>query len=646
VFIDDFFIKCSVYCTQNDSLNVYYECNFFITEMSIMHRPKNNYLNYKHIFLPTKQVVFSYSFYLLLYATNVYSNIYPPIHKLISNGTALAVIQHNNYTETAKIFQKYVAKSTGINIPLQCKAKSLSKQHQEYIHLTIEKKDPHQLTARSFKDADGFHMNFSHPNHIWIKGYSEAGLENAVYEFLERFVGIRWLFPGTLGEHIPDNQEIIVQSFDINQYPSFAVRHLSGLNNSIALEWARKNRMGNKIRLSHNLHNIFPIQTYLKTHPHIYPKKDGKPSIPYKHVGWQPCFQKKETIDIAVNYINEFFLNTRNNNTFSLSTNDAYTATSGFCDSDINGDNYNSWGYPNASNSYYQWANTVANNVLEKYPNKLFGTLAYMEVASAPENFKLNDHIITFLTEDRLRWIKDSYQLESKQWLDDWTKQAKNIGFYDYFYGTPYVLPRVYFHHMARIYRYAHSKGVIAVCAEAYPNWGEGPKLYLALKIFWDPYLKIDDLLNNWYTCCVGKKAAKYLRKYFSMWESFWMKTDNTTWFYNKSMYMAFWSSSYLDYAKLSDIQESRYLLEKTLANAQTPIQKKRAQLYLDTFEYYEASAISYWGLVANKFNINKEFAKEMKKKRYILMQKFEKDPLLHHIIRFDKGNSFPELTW
>ncbi|KPA10998.1 hypothetical protein MHK_008798 [Candidatus Magnetomorum sp. HK-1] len=35
-----------------------------------------------------------------------------------------------------------------------------------------------------------------------------------------------------------------------------------------------------------------------------------------------------------------------------------------------------------------------------------------------------------------------------------------------------------------------------------------------------------------------------------------------------------------------------------------------------------------------------------MNKKRYLLMQKFEKDPLLRHIIRFDKGNQFPALKW
>jgi len=582
----------------------------------------------------------------LLIVTSVYSNIDPPIHRLVSGGKAFSVILHNNHIKSAKCLQSFIAKSTGAYIPLQSKIQSESLQHQECIHLTIEQQSTPHLTAKVFKNAEGFHIDFSQPNHIWLKGYSEAGLDYAVYEFLERFLGIRWLFPGGLGEHVPDNHSLIIKSSDITQFPVFAVRQLSGLKSSIALKWAKRNRMGKKISLSHNLHTIFPIQTYINTHPHIFPQKDGTPNIPFKNVGWQPCFQNNETLKIAVHHINKFFSNNKNKNTFSLSTNDAYTATSGYCKSDLNNNIVNSWGYPDASTSYYQWANSVVQKVLNHYPNKLFGTLAYMEVASAPKGIMLNDHIVTFLTEDRLRWVNNSCQLASKQWVDNWTKKSNNIGFYDYFYGAPYVLPRIYFHHMASIYRYAYEKGIIAVCAEAYPNWGEGPKLYLAMKLFWNPNVSIDDLLDNWYNCCVGKRAAKYLKKYFSLWESFWMNIDNTEWFYNKSMYMAFWSPSYLDYVQLTDIQKSRHLLEKTVVHAQTPIQKKRAQFYLNAFGYYEASALSYWGLVIKKFDINKELAEEMNKKRYLLLQKFEKDPLLKHSIRFDQDNVFPEFKW
>ena len=580
----------------------------------------------------------------IFFSSSALSGIIPPVHKILDNGEPNAVIQHNEFNRISKFLQHYIKESTGVTIPLE--STSLKSQDQEHIHLTIEQKTNHLLSVEIFKKYEGFLIDFSQPNHIWLKGYSKLGLEFAVYEFLELFLGIRWLFPGKLGEFIPQNKALIIQSKNIIQFPAFAVRHLGGLKNSIALTWAKRHRMGERINLSHNLHNIFPINSYLKTYPYIYPQKKGKTDIPFEKVGWQPCFKNPKTIDIAVDHIKSLCKKNPAIQSFSLSTNDAFTATSGFCESDYNKITYNSWGYPNASDFYYQWTNIVVQKVLEKYPNKLFGTLAYMETASAPNKFRLNDHIITFLTEDRLRWVNPSCDSKARQWVDEWSKQSKNIGFYDYFYGTPYVLPRIYFHHMASIYRYAYEKGVIAVCAEAYPNWGEGPKLYLAMKLFWNPWLEVDNLLNDWYVCCVGKHAAKYLSQYFSLWESFWMKIDKTKWFYNKSMYMAFWSPSYLNYAQLSDIQQSRYLLEKTVIKAQTHSQKMRARFFLNAFEYYEASAISYWGLESKQYNISTEKAEEMNKKRYLLIQKFEKDPLLIHSIRFDKNTQFPKLQW
>jgi hypothetical protein len=562
----------------------------------------------------------------------------------MNNDKPNAVIKHHNFETISQYLQDYIKKSTGVVLPLVSNDQDL--QYQENIHLTIEQKSDSQKSVERLKNTDGFLIDLSHPNHIWIKGYSKSGLEFAVYEFLETFVGIRWLFPGKSGEYIPQKKSLIIQSKNIMQCPAFAVRLLGGLKNAITLKWAMRNRMGEKINFSHNLHHIFQPDSYIKTHPDIYPQIEGKPNIPFKRAGWQPCFKNPKTIDIAVDYIESAFNKNPTLQSISLGTNDAFTATSGFCKSDYDKKIYNSWGYPNVSNTYYQWTNIVVQEILEKYPNKIFGTLAYMETASAPDKFRLNENIIPFLTEDRLRWVNPSCDLKAKQWIDEWFKKSKHIGFYDYFYGTPYVLPRIYFHHMASIYRYAYEKGVFAVYAEAYPNWGEGPKLYLALKLFWNPLLNVDKLLDDWYTCCVGKRAATYLSQYFSLWESFWMKIEKTKWFYNKSMYMAFWSPSYLNFAQLSDILQSRYLLEKTVMTAQTPAQKKRARFFLDAFEYYEASAISYWGLVSKQYNINQKTAEEMNQKRYCLIQKFEKDPLLRHSTRFDKVSQFPKLNW
>ena len=57
-------------------------------------------------------------------------------------------------------------------------------------------------------DDDRFVIAFPDESNIVIAGGSEFGTKFGVSEFLERFVGVRWLFPGKLGLHIPNHKTI------------------------------------------------------------------------------------------------------------------------------------------------------------------------------------------------------------------------------------------------------------------------------------------------------------------------------------------------------------------------------------------------------------------------------------------------------
>lgn len=59
----------------------------------------------------------------------------------------------------------------------------------------------------------------------------------------------------------------------------------------------------------------------------------------------------------------------------------------------------------------------------------------------------------------------------------------------------------------------------------------------------------------------------------------------------------------------------------------------------MKAFEYYEASAIVYLGFVKNIRQRNRDegYYEEMRKKRLRLLNKFEKDPILVHPLRFDE---------
>ncbi|MFZ4764212.1 MAG: DUF4838 domain-containing protein, partial [Roseimicrobium sp.] len=76
-------------------------------------------------------------------------------------------------------------------------------------------------------------------------------------EFLERYVGVRWLFPGELGEDVPHHDALRVAITEpIRGAPAFAARQLAGIGESdpgaslrrkTAIEWMKRQRLTNAL---------------------------------------------------------------------------------------------------------------------------------------------------------------------------------------------------------------------------------------------------------------------------------------------------------------------------------------------------------------------------------------------------------------
>jgi len=102
---------------------------------------------------------------------------------------------------------------------------------------------------------------------------------------------------------------------------------------------------------------------------------------------------------------------------------------------------------------------------------------------------------------------------------------------------------------------------------------------------------------------------------------------------------LAFSDPGYLDLMSYEDISKSRRLLETVVAKTKTKKQQARAKMLLKAFTYYEASAISYLGLVRQikQPGKSRKYYEIMNLIRTHLINKFEKDPVLVHPRRFDR---------
>ena len=366
-------------------------------------------------------------------------------------------------------------------------------------------------------DDDGFVIRGIDEGHIIIAGPTPYGTEFGVCEFLERYLGVRWLMPGPTGTDVPAHETIEVPLAEVRDEPVIFSRLFSGVSGS-QVTWARRNRMHGRVQFHHNLQRLIAPEKYAETHPNSSPFATANATCPptATHTAGNRASRPQAWPRKPPKTICSYFDEHPDVESYSLGVVDS----SGHCECEKcqtqDPEEKNFLGRRDCSDRYYGWCNEVVERVLEKHPDKWFGCLAYSEVAQAPSKVKVNPRIIPYMTYDRMKWIVPELEADGKRMTETWQAASPVLGWYDYIYGSAYCVPRVWFHLMGDYYRYAQGHGVRAMYAEAYPNWGEGPKPFVSLKLQWDPNRNVDELLQEWYVRTVGPDAADDLAAYYS----------------------------------------------------------------------------------------------------------------------------------
>ncbi|WP_431903526.1 DUF4838 domain-containing protein [Nonomuraea sp. bgisy101] len=556
---------------------------------------------------------------------------------IVESGTArAAVIAPPAAQAAADELVSYIERATGVRLP-RTASPGLTP-----IHVGSPGPDPAVPGLIRGLDPDGFVIRL-YRDTVTVVGPSATGTANGVREFLERYAGVRWLMPGPDGDDVPALATLRVPLVQVREQPAFAQHSLSPLRDArypLQQQWAQRNRMQGvttePIAFHHNLHSLFPVERYGQTHPEYYP--GGRPPAPGKLTGWQPAFSVPGTIDAAVTGILEYFAANPAARSFSLGVNDG----EGFAEAD-------------PVPAYYAWVNEVVRRVLVHHPGKDFGLLAYRRLETPPA-FPLHPHVVPFLTQDRYAWVDPAVQEAGHALTERWLAVCSRLGFYDYLYGAPYLLPRMFSRRYAETIRYAKAKGVVAHYAELYPNWGEGPKPWITAKLLWNADADVDRLHREWCERAVGTAAADDLSAYFGLWERFWAeRVPGSAWFLPEATYQTFNLPQYLDLVEESDLTRSRALLDSVVSRTATPAQRARATIMRRAFEFYEASALSYprpvdapdgqaAALALLQHGVDTfQRRLDLAARRQALIKEFATDPVL--VLQMNPG-SYPNLTW
>jgi len=448
-----------------------------------------------------------------------------------------------------------------------------------------------------------------------------CGTMNAVYDFLEEQVGVRWYWHDELGTIVPDLDELSVPALDYTEEPDFIYRSLPyGPADEEGRwyargEWGRRNRLGKSISTyhSHAWFRHLPIEQYADEHPEYYALVDGRRVTRYYsgHHGGQVCTTNPEVVRIFAEACLQYFRDHPDRTMCSVSPNDG----SGFCrcqqctalDPGMWPEGSGREGKPLMADRMMTFYNQIAEVTSREFPDRYLGAYVYSYYSLPPERVKPHPNLALVLAiNSAWRGGSEQFWAEDREKIDGWAAVHDYMFMYDIFYsstammGFPAPIVRHTVEYMRHIKRMGYRGGYLYIgpTREAL-----GPTYYLLAKLLWDADADADAIVDRYYADLYGD-AAEQVRGYYEMVEEAWVgamagelgePSEEAAHFRDKGgRGHAF---GVLLQAWQPILGEARLLLEQGLAAASTDADRARVQRVLDQFEFAEASTRALAGI-------------------------------------------------
>lgn len=338
---------------------------------------------------------------------------------------------------------------------------------------------------------------------------------------------------------------------------------------------------------------MFPADKYKNGWPAaIMPTYKGKKLVAPKSLygNWQPCYTSAETVRLATENILECLAGKPGKRSITLGVNDCcgYCQCESCLAADANARPatfYNA--NPNRSASVWGFASKVADAVSRVYPDLRYGALAYTGTSEPPE-FAVNRKIVPMMTMTTAACGMDPNLGKAQDDLiRRWGEKVDETGIWEYDWGRPFYIPRVYFALSARRLKYLYENGGRAYFAENVTDALDGPKMYLKARLLEDVDADPDAILDDWYIRFAGKEAAADLRAIYEECEAFWSspKMQKTAWWRMRGAICLMANDQ--AYAALTPGFTEKVVghARAVLAKARTPGQKRRAEVLLRHFQ-------------------------------------------------------------
>ena len=433
----------------------------------------------------------------------------------------------------------------------------------------------------------------------------------AVTGFLEQFCGVRWLWPGELGEVVPEKKRIEVPEGTVIDRPAFRVRCWSWVSFGYGSyygaqerkdlnDWTRRRqRFGSSLPgaaggmgFGHAFSDYITPAKDGKDHPEYFSLVSPanwvgavKPSAPARtndSVHWQLCTGNPEVRKIVADKIIARGTSEIN----SISPNDGYM----FCECELcrKADPVR-WesihDYPNLSNRIFEFAADVCAQVKKKNPDGKVGIFSYSFFSDAPTNVeKLPDNLyisMTYLCNTfRNPEIKKKFEERIKSFS---RLGAKFVG--REYWGTHYYcnMPWLHTKLIAENLKFIQSHGAMGIYGECGKDWSNNALNYYVLaRMMWNPGLKLEDVVDDFCRNAFGG-GAEAMKAYFEYVE------NHIDRYYSGREFGNGYAAGLNDFVAMFDkefVRKGNQMLNTALRAAGTPEQKARVEFFRTGLNY------------------------------------------------------------
>jgi len=380
--------------------------------------------------------------------------------------------------------------------------------------------------------------------------FDEQGTCYAVYDFLERFCGVRWFAPTALGLIFQEKKTLEIEGTDIRRSPVFKFRQgphlpvygfLKTLWNNPTQEevrlYACRMRLGGEAYTANHSFNGYydrfwmrnPINPELFVEEHQDWFAQGYPDKPP-----QMCYTNPGFIKQVIKDARDYF-NGKGAKQGARAAGDFFAL--------VPMDEGPRWckcptcqaKLMNGSGSDYifGFANEVAREIGKSHPDKYLSTLAYAAYADYPQNTRLEPNLSVQLCLYVRNWWDTAMMHSDMLLYRSWTTKEQGRPIYLWlYYCFPEEIainrkfncfPGFFAHTIDRMFkRFAHDsiRGVFL------NNLGEYLDNYLTLKYLDDPDRNIDQVIDEFHRLYYGA-SAEPMKKIYLRIEEIYNNADN-----------------------------------------------------------------------------------------------------------------------